>query len=73
MDMGGCVWIGESFLWNDKWQIKLLSELFSNSHSTFYEWFKQEIITFRVSKIQKWIWGDVYEWHKVSYGMTSDR
>ena len=33
----------------------------------------QEIITFRVSKIQKWIWGDVYEWHKVSYGMTSDR
>ena len=33
----------------------------------------QEIITFRVSKIQKWIWGDVYEWHKVFYGMTSDR
>ena len=119
MDMGGCVWIGESFLWNDKWQIKLLSELLSNSHSTFYEWFKQEIMTFRVSKftngyegicmnrgkflkelqvtdkiiewivfqftfnhlpmtqtqeiinhrvskIHEWIWGDVFEWGKVS-------
>ena len=26
----------------------------------------QEIITFRVSKIHKWIWGDVYECQKVS-------
>ena len=24
----------------------------------------QEIITHRVSKIHKWIWGDVYEWGK---------
>ena len=26
----------------------------------------QEIITHRVLKIHKWIWGDVYEWGKVS-------
>ena len=26
----------------------------------------QEIITQRVSKINEWIWGDVYEWGKVS-------
>ena len=30
--------VGESFLSHDKWQIKLLSEFFPNSHSTFYEW-----------------------------------
>ena len=28
MDMRGCVWVEESFLWNDKWQIKLLSQFF---------------------------------------------
>ena len=38
--MGGCVWVGESFLRNDKSQIKLLSEFFTNSHSTFYKWLK---------------------------------
>ena len=38
MDTRGCVWVGESFSSHDKWQIKLLSELFPNSHSTFYEW-----------------------------------
>ena len=37
MDTRGCVWVGESFLSHDKWQIKLLSEFFPNSHSTFYE------------------------------------
>ena len=26
----------------------------------------QEITTHRVSKIHKWIWGDVYDWGKVS-------
>ena len=31
---------GQSFLWNDKWQIKLLSELFSNALSIFHEWLK---------------------------------
>ena len=40
MDMGVCVWVGESFLRNDKWQIKLLSWFFSNLHSTIYEWLK---------------------------------
>ena len=40
MDMRGCVWVGKSFLRNDKWQIKLLSEFFFNSHSTFSEWLK---------------------------------
>ena len=25
--MGGCVWVEESFLRNDKWQMKLLSQL----------------------------------------------
>ena len=38
MDTRGCVWVGESFLSHDKWQIKLLSEFLYNSHSTFYEW-----------------------------------
>ena len=33
----------------------------------------QKIITHRVSNIHEWIWGVVYEWGKVSYGMTSDR
>ena len=47
---GGMCMNRGKFLMNDKWQIKLLNELFSNSHSTFYEWFKQEIMTFRVSK-----------------------
>ena len=51
----GCVWVGESFLNHDKWQIILLSEFFPNSHSTYYEWLTQNIITRRVSKIHEWI------------------
>ena len=31
---------GESFLRNDKWQIKLQSKFFSNSHSIIYKWLK---------------------------------
>ena len=54
-------------------EIKLLSEFFPNSHSTFYEWLTQKIITHRVSKIHKWLWGDVYEQGKVSETMTSER
>ena len=58
----GYVWIGESLLRNVKWQIKLLSQFFSNSHSTFLQMTQtQEIINHRVSKIHEWIWGDVYE------------
>ena len=30
-----------------------------------YKWLTQEIINHRVSKIHKWIWGDVYQWRKV--------
>ena len=26
----------------------------------------QEIINHRISKIHEWVWGDVYEWGKVS-------
>ena len=40
MDIGGCVWVGQSFLRNDKWEIKLLSQFFSNLYSTFYEGLK---------------------------------
>ena len=32
----------------------------------------QKIITCRVLKIHKWIWGDLYEWGKVYLTMTSD-
>ena len=55
---GQCVWVGEGFLKNDKWEIKLLSEFFSNSHST-HLWMTQtqEIITHRILKIYTWIWG----------------
>ena len=42
MDMRNCVWVRESFLSHDKWQIKLLSDLFYNSYLTFYEWLKLE-------------------------------
>ena len=42
IDMRGYVWVPESFLRNDKWQVKLLSEFFYNLHSTFYEWLKLE-------------------------------
>ena len=68
-----CVWAGESFSSHDKWEIKLLSEFFPNSHSTFYEWLTQKIITHRVLKIHEWLWGDVYEQGKVSQAMTSER
>ena len=53
---------GESF-WTDKWHIKLLSEFFPNSHSTFYEWLRSQ-------KIHEWFWGDVYDLGKVSETMT---
>ena len=61
-----CVWAGKSFLSNDKWWIKLLSEFFQftfNLLSITQTW---EIITCRFLKIHEWIQGDVYEWGKVS-------
>ena len=33
----------------------------------------QKLITGRVSKIHKWIWGDMYKRKKVSLTITSDR
>ena len=33
----------------------------------------QKTITCRVLKIHKWIWGDVYEWGKIYYTLTSKR
>ena len=73
MDIGGCVWVGESFLRNDKWQIKLLSQFYPNLHSTIQMTQTQEIINHRVLKIQEWIWENVYDRGKFSYGMTSKR
>ena len=56
--MAGCVWVGESFLKNDKWQIQLLSEFFFQlTFNLLWMTQTQEIITHRVSKIHKWIWG----------------
>ena len=43
MDVRGCVWVGESFLSHDKWQIKLLSNIFYNKpwqvKNKIIEWF----------------------------------
>ena len=62
MDMRGFVWIGQRFLSHDKWQVKLLSD-FHILHLQMTQ--TQEIITHRVSKIHKWIYGDVYVRGKV--------
>ena len=32
----------------------------------------QKIITHSILKINKWIWGDLYEWGKVYTTLTSD-
>ena len=73
MDMRGFIWVWESFFNNDKWQIKLLSEFLCKfTFNILHLNLTQKIITHRVSKIHKWIWGDVYEWGKVSTTMTSD-
>ena len=59
--------VGESYLRNDKWEIKLLSEFFLQFIFEILQMTQtQKIITHRVLKIYKWIWGDVYEWGKVS-------
>ena len=41
--------------------------------NTLWVTLTQKIITCRASKIHKWMWGDMYEWGKVSLTMTSDR
>ena len=55
---------GAKFL--KEWQVidKIIEWFFYNSYFTFYKWLIQEIITCRVSKIHKWIWGDMYDWGK---------
>ena len=56
---------GESFLSNNKWQIKLLSEFFSSYLSQpFMNDSTWEIITWKVLKIHEWIQEDVYGWEK---------
>ena len=58
MDMRGFVWLAESFLSHDKWQIKLLSNFLLQFIFYILQMTQtQEIITCRVSKIHKWIWG----------------
>ena len=56
MDIRGCVWVGESFLSHDKWQIKLLSEFLYNFMSDS----NSENNNSRVLKIHN-VLGDVYE------------
>ena len=52
---------GQSFLSHDKWQIKLLSENFSQfKFNILWVTLTQKIIH-RLSKIHECIWGDVYE------------
>ena len=66
MDIRGCVWVGESFLRNVKWQ-KIIEWIFSQFTFNLLQMTQtQKIITHSVSKIHKWIWGDVYEWGKLS-------
>ena len=61
-DMRGCVWVGQSLLRNDKWEIKLLSWIvFQFTFNLLWMTQTQKIITCRILKIHKWIWGDVYE------------
>ena len=62
MDIWGWVWVGESFLSHDKWEIKLLSEFFPQfTFNILWVTLTKKIITHRVSKIHEWFWGDVYE------------
>ena len=63
---GMCI-IGGKFL--KEWQVtdKIIESIFSQfafNHLRMTQ--TQKIITFRVLKIHKWIWGDVYEREKVS-------
>ena len=58
------------------WQVtdKLLSDFLFTIHIFILRMTQtQEIITRRVLKIHEWIWGDVYEWGKVSWTMICER
>ena len=59
-----------------EWQVKdkiIESIFFQFTFNLLQMTQSQKLITHKISKIHKWIWGHVYEWRKVSYGMTSDR
>ena len=59
--------LGRRFLSHDKWQVNLLSDFFLQFIFYILQMTQtQEIITHRVSKIHKWIHGDVYNRGKVS-------
>ena len=62
--MRGCVWVGECFLRNDRWQIKLQWIFFQFTYNLWQMTQTQEIIIHRISKTHEWIQGDVYEWAK---------
>ena len=66
MDMRGFVWVGESFLNLDKQWLKIIEWIFMQfTFNILRVTLTQKIITHRVLKIHKWIWGDLYEWGKV--------
>ena len=63
---GMCV-SGRQFL--KLWQVtdKIIEWIFMQfTFNILWVTLTQKIITDRVSKIHEWIWGDVYEWRKVS-------
>ena len=66
MDIEGCVWVGQGFLKNDKWQIKLWSEYFFQfTFNILWMTQTQEIITHMDFENSQMDMGDVYEWGKV--------
>ena len=75
MDIWGCVWVDESFLSHDKWQRKLLSDFLQFTFYILQMTQTQEIITHRVLKIHKWIWGGCV-WYGESFlgnGQVADK
>ena len=67
MDVRGFVWVGESLLNLDKGMDNIIEWIFMQFTSNIlWMTLTQKIITHRVLKIHKWIWGDLYEWGKVS-------
>ena len=54
--------MGESFLRNDKSQIKLLSQFYPNLHSPFMTDSNSKIITHRVLKIHNGYKVEIHKW-----------
>ena len=58
------------------WQVKdkIIESIFSQfTFSILWVTLTQKKINCRILKIYEWIWGDMYEWRKVSLTMTSER